>query len=236
MVNSIFTSVSSTFASNPQPITQPTYPCSTPHTLSFQIAGQQFPVDPRDFIVQNTLGDATTCVADNLASTDAPSNGTLFSWSLGDPFLKSNLVAFYYGNLTHPSVDPPRIGFLSLVPQNASQLLQVAVGEAVQNDGTFECESLRIRCRRSAGLMSGSATSHNAPTATNIITVPPPATATASLSLVNSPDSAVNDKVASVSGSAASGTPTHRSGAILHLMDSRTASAVIMAYMISYFL
>jgi len=47
------------------------------------------------------------------------------------------LVAFYYGNLTHPSVDPPRIGFLSTVPKNASQLLSIAV-ESAQQNGKFE--------------------------------------------------------------------------------------------------
>jgi hypothetical protein len=47
------------------------------------------------------------------------------------------VVAFHYGNLTHPSVDPPRIGFLSIVPNNASQLLTDAVKSAQQN-GNFE--------------------------------------------------------------------------------------------------
>lgn len=83
-------------------------------------------------------GDATTCIANNLVSTDPPSSGALFSWSLGDPFFKSTLVAFYYGNLTNPSVDPPRIGFLSQVPQNASTLLQEAVVDAEQDGGVFE--------------------------------------------------------------------------------------------------
>ena len=97
-----------------------------------------FPVDPRDFVSQKNSGDATTCVANNIVSTDPPSSGALFSWSLGDPFMKSNTVVFYYGNLTHPSVDPPRIGFLSNVPQNASALLQDAVSDAQQDGGNFE--------------------------------------------------------------------------------------------------
>lgn len=50
-----------------------------------------------------------------------------------------NVIAFHYGNLTHPSVDPPRIGFLSTVPNNASQLLADAVKTAQQN-GKFECQ------------------------------------------------------------------------------------------------
>lgn len=52
----------------------------------------------------------------------------------------SNLVAFHYGNLTHPSVDPPRIGFLSTVPANADDLLKQAVLDAENNGGNFERE------------------------------------------------------------------------------------------------
>lgn len=39
----------------------------------------------------------------------------------------SVLVAFYYGNLTHPSQDQPRIGLLSTVPSDAAQRLQAAI-------------------------------------------------------------------------------------------------------------
>ena len=53
-------------------------------------------------------------------------------------FTGRNLVAFYYGNLTHPSLDPPRIGFLSQVPTNASALLTEAVEDAKDNGGNFE--------------------------------------------------------------------------------------------------
>lgn len=51
--------------------------------------------------------------------------------------MNSNLVAFYYGNLTHPSVDPPRIGFLSMVPDNASSIVQSVVSQAQANGGIF---------------------------------------------------------------------------------------------------
>lgn len=47
------------------------------------------------------------------------------------------MVAFYYGNLTHPSVDPPRIGIRSNVPANAGDLLQQAVKTALKNGGNF---------------------------------------------------------------------------------------------------
>ena len=71
------------------PNVDPTFPCSTAHNLSFQIGGKVFPIDPRDFVSQNKTGDAQTCVVSNLVSTDPPSVGALFSWSLGDPFFKS---------------------------------------------------------------------------------------------------------------------------------------------------
>ena len=138
-----------------------TFACADAHTISLELGGKQFPVDPRDFVTQNESGDAQTCVTSKIVSTDPPSTGSLFSWSLGDPFFRScvlvhtiseheanvkyvlsNLVAFYYGNLTHPSVDPPRIGFKSRVPQNASVALQAAVRQAVSSGGNFECESV----------------------------------------------------------------------------------------------
>ncbi|KAH8835663.1 aspartic peptidase domain-containing protein [Flagelloscypha sp. PMI_526] len=102
----------------------PIIPCAVPVNLAFQIGGKMFPVDPRDFIGQSRAGDTTNCA--------------LFRWSLGDPFFRSNLVAFHYGNLTNPSVDPPRIGLLSNVPTNADQALTQAVADAQANGGVFE--------------------------------------------------------------------------------------------------
>ncbi|KAM5543426.1 hypothetical protein V8D89_002677 [Ganoderma adspersum] len=136
VVSSVLSKVSTVYAANSSQ--SPVLPCASAHRLAFQIGGKLFPVDPRDFITQNTVHDASTCVAGNVVSTDAPSSGALFSWSLGDPFLKSTLVAFYYGNLTHPSADPPRIGFLSLVPDDAEELLAEVVAEAQADGGTFD--------------------------------------------------------------------------------------------------
>lgn len=68
----------------------PHFACSFPHTLAFQIGGRMFPVDPRDFVNQVHSGNAQVCGA-NLAQTDVPvlgGGGYLYSWSLGDPFLK----------------------------------------------------------------------------------------------------------------------------------------------------
>ncbi|KAI0270042.1 acid protease [Gloeopeniophorella convolvens] len=163
IVDSILRSVSSAFASNPK--AAPTFPCATPHDLAFQIGGKNFSVDPRDFVSQNRAGDATTCVANNVVPTDPPGNGALFSWSLGDPFFKSNLVAFYYGNLTNPSVDPPRIGFLSMVPENANNLEQADVAQAKANGGNFESTS-QVAPTGATGSISVSPTSISIPTVT----------------------------------------------------------------------
>lgn len=56
--------------------------------------------------------------------------------------MNSNLVAFYYGNLTHPSVDPPRIGFMSMVPANADALLQNDIAQAKADGDKFESASV----------------------------------------------------------------------------------------------
>ncbi|KAG2151653.1 aspartic peptidase domain-containing protein [Suillus bovinus] len=118
----------------------PYFACSFPHTLAFQIGGRMFPVDPRDFINQVRSGNVQVCGA-NLAQTDVPvlgGGGYLYSWSLGDPFLKGFVVpdhssiarvlaAFYYGSFTGLLQDPPRIGFLSTVPSDAGQRLEDAV-------------------------------------------------------------------------------------------------------------
>ena len=105
--------------SSSKDLSQPTLPCSTPHNLTFQIGGKPFSVSPQDFVIQS---DSSTCVA-NVEDISAPSNGSLFSWSLGQPFLRSNLVVFYYGNFSHPSFDPPpRMGFVSLVGPGAVKL------------------------------------------------------------------------------------------------------------------
>ena len=137
-MHTILSTVSPTYAANAS--NPPLLPCAPGHNLTFQIGGALFPVDPRDFISPNSPGNASTCVAGAVVGTDPPSAGALFSWSLGDPFLKSNLVAFYYGNLTNPSADPPRVGFLSRVPGDAEEELERAVDEAERNGGVFECE------------------------------------------------------------------------------------------------
>ncbi|KAF8125420.1 aspartic peptidase domain-containing protein [Boletus edulis] len=101
------------------------FACSPPHTLEFQIGGRLFPVDPRDFISEARPGDPDLCSA-NVVPTDVPvSGGTgyLYSWNLGDPFLKGVLAAFHYGSLTHPSQNPPRVGLLSTVDLNAGKQL-----------------------------------------------------------------------------------------------------------------
>lgn len=119
----------------------PRIPCSEPHTLAFQIGGKQFPVDPRDFVNQAYTSSVDECKP-NLVQTDPPKVGKyLYSWSLGDPFLKSVISSFYYGNLTYPSQDPPRMGFLSTVPSDADDRMRAAVRTASHRDGTFPAVS-----------------------------------------------------------------------------------------------
>jgi phytepsin len=66
------------------------FPCADAHSLAFQIGGKMFPVDPRDFVQQAFQGSVDVCTS-TFAATDPPRGGTgfLYSWSLGDPFLKS---------------------------------------------------------------------------------------------------------------------------------------------------
>lgn len=123
-----------------------TFDCAIPHNLTFVIAGKPFSVDPRDFVRQSPIEEpfetaeaggsaAVTCIS-TLAVTDPPGTpGFLYSWSLGDPFLKSVLAAFHYGNLTHPSQDPARIGLLSTVPTDSSQKLKDVVEVASKKEG-----------------------------------------------------------------------------------------------------
>lgn len=46
--------------------------------------------------------------------------------------MRSVLSSYYYGNLSLPSVDAPKMGFLSTVPSDASQLLADAVAAATK--------------------------------------------------------------------------------------------------------
>ena len=88
-MKSILSTVSPAFASDSK--SAPTLPCGAPHNLTFQIGGKPFAIDTNDFVAQR---NSSTCVA-NVVDIPAPSNGSLFSWSLGQPFLRSNLVVFY---------------------------------------------------------------------------------------------------------------------------------------------
>ncbi|KAH9852503.1 aspartic peptidase domain-containing protein [Lenzites betulinus] len=104
-------------------LARPILPCDGAHSLAYKIGGKLFPIDPRDFVSQAPPDGSGTpqCSADSIVATDPPSTGALFSWSLGDPFLKSNLV--------------------SLVPDNAAELLAEAVAEAQKDGGTFDSKT-----------------------------------------------------------------------------------------------
>ncbi|KDR79313.1 hypothetical protein GALMADRAFT_243260 [Galerina marginata CBS 339.88] len=113
------------------------FPCNQPHTLAFKIGGNMFPVDPRDFATQALQDNVQTC-APNLAATDPPKvGGYQFGWSLGTPFLKGVLSSYYFGNLTYPSRDPPKMGFLSTVPSDAGDRMKAAVAAAAKADNNF---------------------------------------------------------------------------------------------------
>ncbi|KAH9837973.1 acid protease [Rhodofomes roseus] len=116
------------------------FDCKEVHNLTFQIGGSMFTVDPRDFahpLQDDSSSESPRCTP-ALAMTDPPGQGGfLYSWSLGDPFLKSVLVAYYYGNVTHPSQDPPKIGLLSTVPSDVASQLQQAIQAVVSSGGQF---------------------------------------------------------------------------------------------------
>ncbi|KAI0754817.1 aspartic peptidase domain-containing protein [Daedaleopsis nitida] len=217
VVNNVLSQVSPAFAANPS--ANPTLPCDAAHSLAFQIGGKMFPVDPRDFVAQNKKGDATTCAANNVVSTDGPATGALFSWNLGDPFLKSNLVIFYYGNISNPSVDPPRIGFLSLVPQNADDLLDQAVDDAQAAGGNFDTKQ------------------DAAPTASSLLIEGQSATATATGTATSSPSSASAAKPTTAPSASASDStqanaapaPTETSNAAAHFSPAAWSSLVLVS-------
>jgi hypothetical protein len=206
VVNSILSSVSPAYAKNPE--ADPTFSCSTPHTLAFQIGGKTFPIDPLDFLRQSTSPAPRDCTASNIVATDPPGVGATFSWSLGDPFFKSTLVAFYYGNLTHPSVDPPRVGFMSTVGSNTSAELSQALSDAQNDGGTFEGKSL-IPCGPRLVIDSGS-----------IATVEVAPSASAAVTTVNPTDTVVAAAATSAPASASSST----SSQVPHVTLTSTAS------------
>jgi len=111
--------------------------CAEPHNLSFEIGGKIFPVDPRDFATQAASSSAEFC-ASNLFITDSPVAGStfLYSWVLGVPFLKGVISSFYFGNISYPSQDPPKIGLFSTVPSNASDIMKADASAAI-SAGTF---------------------------------------------------------------------------------------------------
>lgn len=116
VVSSIYSAIASKDSSNNG---VPHIDCDTPINLTFVFGGKSFPVDSRDFL--GLQQDPEACRASSLTVAPAPTQGRLASWVLGTPFFKSNLIAFRYGDLLQPSINPPQIGFLSTVPDNADQ-------------------------------------------------------------------------------------------------------------------
>ena len=47
------------------------------------------------------------------------------------------VASYYFGNLSYPSRDQPRLGLLSTVPENAGDLLRAAVLAAKRANNNF---------------------------------------------------------------------------------------------------
>jgi hypothetical protein len=78
------------------------------------------------------------------------------------------VASYYFGNLSYPSHDRPRLGLLSTVPENAGDLLRAAVLAAKQANNNFpgECHSFRhvvCMCADNYDLHGNEAVSHPAP-------------------------------------------------------------------------
>ena len=57
--------------------------------------------------------------------------------------VNSLLAAVYYGNITYPSHDPPKMGFLSTVPQDVALQL-VSTVATVKMGNNLPCRSLLL--------------------------------------------------------------------------------------------
>ncbi|PIL23083.1 hypothetical protein GSI_14391 [Ganoderma sinense ZZ0214-1] len=147
--------------------------CSKPYNLTFQIGGKLFPVDPRDFYTSLGGGNTARCspnVEDRSLSLSYDEQKAPYNWTLGVPFLKSNAVVFYFGNLTHPSADPPKIGLVSFVPEDVGELLQSAVSKAEGATANLPEASQAAPTNSQAitrGASSATATSRSSPATTS---------------------------------------------------------------------
>ena len=76
---------------------------------------------------------------------------SFFEWIvLTFEYLSRVLSSYYFGNLTHPSKDEPRMGFLSTVPDNAGDLMKAAVAAASNANGNFPGTYSEPLCHRIA--------------------------------------------------------------------------------------
>lgn len=80
------------------------------------------------FLVRVDPGDAVFEVVSILSSCALP-----YAYPHRSLISSRVLASFYYGNLTTPSVDPPRIGLVSTMPSNAPALLAAAIKAAEDN-------------------------------------------------------------------------------------------------------
>ncbi|KAF5372298.1 hypothetical protein D9615_009303 [Tricholomella constricta] len=106
-----------------------------------------FPVDPRDFVNQEFLEPGRSVPQkvrfrpSPVSFTPSPLSLPLRDGSLTTRTPDSVLPSYHYGNLTRPSRDRPRMGFLSTVPRDADDKLKAAVAAAAKDGGNFPSES-----------------------------------------------------------------------------------------------
>ncbi|KDQ59263.1 hypothetical protein JAAARDRAFT_657647 [Jaapia argillacea MUCL 33604] len=89
-------------------------PCATSEIMTFQFGGQNFTLQPSDYLIGATSGDPNMCLSWPRAT--APSSDGI-DWQLGTPFLRTVYTVFSYGINTK---EPPMIGLYPL--NNASAL------------------------------------------------------------------------------------------------------------------
>lgn len=83
-------------------------PCDTSETLTFQIGGQNYTLQPTDYLIGPTEGSPDLCLSWPQAT---PPSSDGIDWQLGTPFLRSVYSVFSFGIDTK---EPPMIGLYPL--------------------------------------------------------------------------------------------------------------------------
>ncbi|KAI0787656.1 acid protease [Fomes fomentarius] len=91
-------------------------PCDTQDTIAFNFGGQDFILQPTDYIIGPASGNPNLCLAWPRAN---PPSSDGIDWQLGNPFLRTVYSIFNFGI---NSKEPPLIGFYPL--SNATNLTE----------------------------------------------------------------------------------------------------------------